>query len=323
MHKAKTLMTSSVRQRFQYGYRRGREFEKKKEGHKLSNEQTSKPEISGMEHPEFAAYYMDEHLYKIQKVHDYALRYKQATARALSDLEFIRTKMELYGDSYTASQVLHDLKVVMDKHDSIAMQTCSGIYYQYAKPVSMSPFRDYETAEEEDLKRYGEAFFGIRGALVDGKLFYTLPLLSRRIPYVTRDMNGGAYTQDYSTIFSQDIARWTKKLIAELGRDCAEFKFKTLTFFFVYRPEMKQMLDSDSHDTKATIDAITSFFPFGDAPGYCDILYKTRTSDTLIPGTYICVERGLSAFQNDTILDLFATIFPPNRMENSCANPAD
>ena len=256
-------------------------------------------------------------------LHDYASRYKQATARALSDVEFIRTKMELYGDAYPTSQVLHDLKVGMDKHDSIAMQTCSGIYYQYAKPVSMSPFRDYETAEEEDLKRYGEAFFGIRGAIVDGKLFYTLPLLSRRIAYVTQAPHCSPVVHEYSTIFSEDIARWTKKLIAELGQDCAEFKFKTLTFFFVYDREMKQILDSDSHDTKATIDAITSFFPFGDAPGYCDISYKTRTSDTLIPGTYICVERGLSAFQNDTILDLFASIFPSNRKENSCANSAD
>lgn len=218
-------------------------------------------------------------------------------------------RKNIYGSGYDSVTMYEAIIKEIEAVDSAGMYTCCSIYYQYSQPVYVPPFRSLRTAEE-DLKRFGQDVFGIFGTLHNDKFLFALPMLSRRIPYITQRKNEAALVHEYSTFLAEDVARTMRKIIEELGQKCAEFQFKTVSFFFVHEPGDTRKLDSDSHDTKAIIDSLVSGLPYGDAAGYCDTSFSSRESETPSSGTYICVSKGLATFQNDSILADFESAFP-------------
>lgn len=271
---------------------------------------SAKHPVSGMEFPEFAAHFAEEQTRKLQYTFTHIRAFSNMLERAIKDVESILNNRRLFGDVYDSTTMYEDINEALEKVDEEAMHTCCSIYYQYSQPIYVSPFRSLRNAEEEDLERFGQNIFGIYGTLYNEKILFALPMLGRRISYLTQSTNGTALVHDYSTFFTEDVSRTMKKIIEELGQKYSEFRFKTVSFFFVHEPEDTHKLDADSHDTKAIIDAIVSYLPCGDAAGYCDFTFVARESETLLPGTYICISKGLSAYQSDSILEEFEAAFP-------------
>ena len=274
------------------------------------NESMNKiPPVSGLEYHEFAAYYAEEALRKIQYALDNMDGLRRKANTALEAVRSIQIKKEQYGESYLPEMMCDDILTALEGIDSMAMRMCSSIYHRYSQPIYLDPFRPLDVAEEEDLARFGEAVFGIRGALSKGKFLISLPMLGRRIPVSSALGSGVAITSEYTTIFAADVSRVVKKLIAKLGEDYQDFRYKTISFFFIYNTLNGNMLDADSHDTKAVVDAIACLLPCGDAADYCDFSFKNRVSSVLSPGTYVCVSRGSSSFQTDEMLAEFESAF--------------
>lgn len=137
--------------------------------------------------------------------------------------------------------------------------------------------------------------------IIDGCIVVHFPLLASRYAYrsfgrASAAQNSRAYPINYGHIYSQDIYNVISKFVKELPLERLDaFYKKTVTFFSVYPASESVYLDSDSHDTKAAIDAVTDWLPGHDDAENCDFAFKTVLTDAIAAGSYIVVAPGRDA----------------------------
>lgn len=191
--------------------------------------------------------------------------------------------------------------------ESTLMSTCTAIYKTISRRIIIPGERPASIAETNDYERLGKSVLGIKAAYINGQILLGMPMLSRRTSYFVHTASGSIPTH-YSTIFDADVRAAMASIYADFTEDLNNFVEKTLTFFFNYNDvdaTENDIIDSDSHDTKSTIDAITSFFLGGDTGKTTSISYTTTTQKSLPTGTYICTKPGRENYATESVLTLF------------------
>lgn len=264
--------------------------------------------ITGADSPEFVALHMDTMEKRAAKVLNCA-------DKMTSACEKLRDTFSLLAPVFEGERLLaldgRSLEIAEEdiaEFEKAIMCQCNAIYQIISKPVPCAEIRSPETAQTEDFLRPGQGIFGIGAWVKNGKLYVKLPMLGRRISYLAPGCHGRPVAYDYSKIFAADVSKAVNVAIPELGETYRDFLPKTITFLFNYDPEESNIIDSDSHDTKAIIDAIAIHFPGGDTATLCDIVYSSDISTALPQGTYACISPGKGTPQTKNLITDFQQV---------------
>lgn len=249
------------------------------------------PPIIGLDSVYAQTEFVRESFEKMQRAEAFAAKILQACERMKAAYNFA-------GDG-----LINDIHLF----EAEAMSACTAIYKSISRRVIIPGERPALVAEMNDYERLGMSVLGIKAAYKDEQILLTMPMLSRRTAFFVHTPSGSIPTH-YSTIFDTDIRAAMAKIFEDFADDLDAFVKKTLTFFFNYNPEdtsENDIIDSDSHDTKSTIDAITSFLPAGDTGKNTSIFLTTITQKSLPTGTYICTKPGRGNIATEAVLPLF------------------
>lgn len=226
---------------------------------------------------------------------------KRAEAFATKILQACERMKAAY--NFAGDDLIDDINLF----EAEAVSACTAIYKTISRRVIIPGERPALVAEMNDYERLGMSVLGIKAAYIDEQILLTMPMLSRRTSHFIHTPAGSVPTH-YSTFFDTDVRAALMKIYAEFAKDLDKFLEKTLTFFFNYSPAdstENDIIDTDSHDTKSTIDAITSFFPNGDTGQNTSIFLTTTTEKFLPTGTYICVKSSRKNIASEAVLPLF------------------
>lgn len=91
----------------------------------------------------------------------------------------------------------------------------------------------------------------------------------------SKKINGNTFLKYYDNFFANEL--FSKIVFGKIDNKSNFWKIenKLLHFVFLYGDDARKISDSDSHDTKKAIDAITSDMKFGDSGLTTSILYET------------------------------------------------
>ena len=144
---------------------------------------------------------------------------------------------------------------------------------------------------------------------ISDRFLIRIPQLPRRLYPNPRWKN--ETRRVYPTSIYSDILRKKFNDIFDLtAEDLIKFSRKTLCFYFVYGSKDSFIIDTDSHETKPIIDALTINFVGGDSGPMCSIFNTTVISDELLPATYIEILPGLES------------VLPSSKMIDDCKSVA-
>lgn len=174
-------------------------------------------------------------------------------------------------------------------------------------PLDPQDRNSYEIMED-NYQRYAEGVYGIRmfqsrNDAGDDVILIKLPMLEPEALYFVRAGKRN-FPFCHSEIYSKEVADGMELLIAKDPEIIRRYAKKTISFFFVYETN-DNVLDSNNHDTKLIVDAITGSLFGGDAAICCSFSYETLITNSLAGGTYICLSPGKSNFANEEILKKF------------------
>lgn len=264
-----------------------------------------KNSISGIDTLEGALVFAAELEAKLSQIAPYGKqigracdRIQEAIARLRADSEYVVT-----------TEVCEEFEEEVNRYYSALMNCVNAVYYVASQPITIYGLRNEYTADREDAKRIGSDMLGIAARVWEGKILIKMPMLGRRVSYTGAGYGGGGVSYDYSKVYAADVARAVRILVEDELLNYEEFYHKTMSFFYVYPKDAKSVLDSDSHDTKAIIDAVALQLPGGDSARCCSFSYSSAFRDDLPEGTYICVSPEADKPQKGTILDAFCTVF--------------
>lgn len=256
------------------------------------------PPIAGLDSIYSQTEFARESFAKMLRAEAYATKILQACERAKAAYNFAE------------DDLLDDINLF----EAEAMSACTAIYKTISRRIIIPGERPALVAETNDYERLGKSVLGIKAAYIDEQILLTMPMLSRRISHFIHTPSGSVPTH-YSTIFDADVRAALMKIYADFSKDLEKFSEKTLTFFFNYNPKdmsENDIIDTDSHDTKSTIDAITSFLPGGDTGQNTSIFLTTITQKTLPTGTCICAKSGRGNIATEAVLPLFEDLAAVN-----------
>ena len=261
--------------------------------------------ISGLDNLEGALAFAEELEEKVSKVDQHGGQLGRACDRIRDAIARLRADAECV----MIAEVCEEFEEEVNSYDSALMRTANMLYYVASQPITIYGLRNEYTADREDAKRVSRDMLEIEARVWEGKIFIKMPMLGRRVPYTGAGYGGGGVSYDYSKMYAADVARAVRILVEDELLNYKEFYHKTMSFFYVYPKDATSVLDGDSHDTKAIIDAVALQLPGGDSARCCSFSYSSAFRDDLPEGTYICVSPQKERLQDGVILEAFCTLF--------------
>lgn len=225
-------------------------------------------------------------------------RIRDAIAQLREDTEYAMT-----------TEVLSEFEAEVNRFYSELMRTVNASYNIASQPITIYGLRNAFTVDREDAKRIGSDMLGIEARVWERKILIKMPMLGRRVPYTGAGYGGRGVSYDYSKVYAADVARAVRILVEDELPNYKEFYYKTMSFFYIYSENTTSVLDSDSHDTKAIIDAVALQLPGGDSARSCSFSFSSAFRDDLPESTYICVSPQKDRPQDGVILEAFRTVF--------------
>ena len=204
------------------------------------------------------------------------------------------------------NQDLHSQEAKIDYEDYLAEQ--KSLYDQFHSYIGLvydtlseaNAFSEKFSLEGYRGKQVGQNIFGIKAFMQGEDIVFRLPMLGKREPHVI--ISGGRpIAVDHMPIYARDIQRAAIRLIEEYDVNPQDYLVKDVSFYFVYPPDEHNILDSDNHDTKASLDAATAYFG-GDAARICRVRYETVRTKQLEKGTYIRIQKRLEFSEDNSFL---------------------
>lgn len=158
--------------------------------------------------------------------------------------------------------------------------------------------KDYGKVQKEEELSYARRYLSSSGLYrffydsFSGLVIKTPMLMPRLSPLAGKEDNYGRLSGS-----SRNFLEETEILIREkiMSEELSSFAEKTISFLFCYPQDYPFVLDSDSHETKPLIDAITRFLPGGDSGETTSVFYQTYITQEEEPFTLITLRKGLSA----------------------------
>ena len=144
----------------------------------------------------------------------------------------------------------------------------------------------------------------------DGSLLIKLPMLLPKITKNTKRYMGSSYPVLYNHFFEKEL--FDEIIGGKIERKSKFWKIenKLIHFVFVYGKDQNGILDTDSHDTKKVIDAITCDMKFGDSGLTTSVLYETIYDENYGNNTLIYVsDIEQNMLKKDQILELAKETF--------------
>lgn len=138
---------------------------------------------------------------------------------------------------------------------------------------------------------------GTEARIVNDIIYVKTMMLLPRRPSSIRDIA-------YDKFFAESLSRAIMFSDGYAALDITKFEKKHVHFYFAFAAETMHIIDTDNHDTKAAIDAVTCLLPGGDAATRCSISYASGISSDLPPGTYITISPGLTPYEDDANANL-------------------
>lgn len=123
----------------------------------------------------------------------------------------------------------------------------------------------------------------------DGVIYLKLPLLHPKA--ILWNNYAGKHFINHFNYFDSEIHLLLSDLMKNNRILFQNRRYKTITYLFVYSPDMKPM-DADNHDTKGTTDSICEFFPGGDEAYCCSMFYISKQSNEVPSSTIIAITEG-------------------------------
>lgn len=163
-------------------------------------------------------------------------------------------------------------------------------------------------AREDHYHKYAEGVYGIKVFLSENDkgeevILIRLPMLEVAPNYFSRSGKHN-FPVTYGSIYSHEVADGMELLIKEDPTICRRYRMKTLSFFFLYDTKTG-VADSNNHDTKLVIDAVTGMLLGGDTAYCCSFSFDSLFDTGHPEGTYICLSQGKSNYANEEILKKF------------------
>ena len=151
--------------------------------------------------------------------------------------------------------------------------------------------------------------FGVTADYVDGFVVVRTPMLASRWSKSQVVEARKARNPGFSKMFSEEVAALMVDIERGLSRAESEaFSDKTVNVFFLYGHN-DRIADSDNHDTKSIIDAITREFPFEDSATSCSFSFRTIVTKKIPASTFFVLAKGKNNFITDkTFAELFAKL---------------
>ena len=145
----------------------------------------------------------------------------------------------------------------------------------------------YEKSVEDDfqLSKYDD----IQVTDLNDSVLIKLPMLLPKTTKNSKRYMSSSYPVLYDHFFEKEL--FSEMIGGKIERKSYFWKIenKLLHFVFVYGKQERGILDTDSHDTKKVIDAVTCDMKFGDSGLTTSVLYETVYDEELGTNTLIYV----------------------------------
>lgn len=264
-----------------------------------------KNKISGLDNLEGVLAFAEELEALVNRISPY----EKKLGRACDRMQRVITRLkDEVGDVAVAGDFTEFEEEIVRFYGEL-MAIVNSVYYVASQPITMYGLRNEDTALREDTEFIGKSMLGIEACAWKGMILIRMPMIGRRVPYIGNGYGGRGIVYQYSKVYSASVAQAVQIVVEDQIRNYEDFYYKTIFFNYVYPADAGSVIDSDSHDAKAIIDAIATRLPGGDSARCCSIYFSSAFRNDIPEGTYICVCPGKDMPQAGSILEDFREAF--------------
>ena len=194
--------------------------------------------------------------------------------RALKTADSLQLDLDLHPE--------YDEIPIQSERLGLSLRETAILLYMASTEIMADGFSESDTARlyQEKLCPSDQ----VAACLTENAIHIRLPMLGNR---QSRSQN---YVKD--TMFADDVRYAIRSAPEYDAYDFSRIQNKIITVLFLYDSESARrgwIADSDNHEIKYVLDAVSSYLPGGDSPLTTAIFLTTAVSDKLQKGTYICV----------------------------------
>ena len=206
-------------------------------------------------------------------------------------IDRIKDELTLYSNTDKDKNYPFLQEKIEEKERSIRTRM-SLLYDSLSAPYRIGEYSRYE-AERYEIEKFWKQVEGIKCVYENEKFYIRIPMLLQKIvPKSPKDQRLRYPT--YYDYFFADVLNNEINAIEKDGFEFTKWIHKTINYCFIYSSEYKQFADSDSHDTKAITDALSSQFPTGDSGLYTTEVFRTFSISDMKTGTYIIINNDIN-----------------------------